>query len=338
MIHDLNCFACRQDSKPTAAFNSNENVKTTNQEESIAIALETPVSDQNEVNETDETAEDEEESFDDDYDEDDDREWDMFEKTEKVVPLGKVGYVIENDGRIRTKHDLTHSQRLNACRVMTMNLSTGDGGGFDMKLNNNVYNSLKTHVRKERRRRARVNEKDEKSTAEGVMDEQSRLQIFKLVNMGILDECNGIVSTGKESNVYHGIGGNVDKKINVGEVAIKVFKTALTEFKNRSMYIRGDHRFNDRLSKQNTYKIIDLWAEKEMHNLNRIKRSGILCPEVVMLRKHILVMSFLGKNGIPSPTLREAIHLTEAQLNTAMEETIDVSENIETKKKLLKLY
>lgn len=288
------------------------------------------VDDSNEVHYDDEYDDDDNDNEVDDDDEDDkderedDREWDMFVKTEKILPLGKVGYVVENDGRIRTKHDLNHSQRMNACRVMTLNLSTGDGGGFDMKLNNNVYNSLKTHVRKEKRRRARVNEKDEKSTAEGVMDEQSRLQIFRLVNMGIIDECNGIISTGKESNVYHGIGGNVDKKINMGEVAIKVFKTTLTEFKNRSSYIRGDHRFNDRLSKSNSHKMIDLWAEKEMHNLSRIQRAGILCPNVVMLRKHILVMSFLGKDGSPSPTLREAIHLNDMQLSSVMEETIEV--------------
>ena len=277
--------------------------------------------------EEDEVKEEEDsvDEVDDDY-LDDDREWDMFEKTERIPSLGKVGYVVEGDGRIRTKHDLNHSSRINACRAMNFsNISTGDGGSFDMKLNNNVYNSLKTHQRKERRRTARLNEKCEKSTAEGVMDENSRLNIFKLVNMGIIDECNGIVSTGKESNVYHGMGCNLEKKINLIEVAIKVFKTTLSEFKNRSSYIRGDYRFKDRLAKQNSRKMISLWAEKEMHNLLRIKRGGILCPDVVMLKKHILVMSFLGKNGNPSPTLREAIHLSDTQLASLMGETIEVS-------------
>ena len=50
------------------------------------------------------------------------------------------------------------------------------------------------------------------------MDEQSKLVLFKLINANILEEVNGIISTGKESNVYHGIGANFEKKIDTGEV------------------------------------------------------------------------------------------------------------------------
>ncbi len=39
------------------------------------------------------------------------------------------------------------------------------------------------------------------------------------------------------------------------EVAIKVFKTTLNEFKNRDKYIRDDFRFRDRFSKQNPRKV-----------------------------------------------------------------------------------
>lgn len=195
-----------------------------------------------------------------------------------------------------------------------------------MKLNNAVYNSLKTHVKKERKRFARLKETtgDQKSTAEGVMDERSRLVLFKLINAKIIDEVNGIISTGKESNVYHGIGANFEKKIDTGEVAIKVFKTRIQEFKNRSSYIKNDYRFNDRLSKSNSHKTIQLWAEKELNNLNRIKKAGILCPYVVMLKKHILVMEFLGQDGVASPTLREATHLNSTQLARAKTQTIDI--------------
>lgn len=60
-----------------------------------------------------------------------------------------------------------------------------------------------------------------------------------------------------------------------------------------------------------------------MHNLNRIKRAGIPCPEVVCLKKHILVMSFIGSNGKCAPTLKEAI-LTMDQLEQAYKETVAV--------------
>jgi RIO kinase 3 len=74
------------------------------------------------------------------------------------------------------------------------------------------------------------------------MDEKSRLLIFKMMNQGILDEVNGAINTGKEAVVYHGVGSNADKEIPQGEVAIKVFKTTLNEFRNREPYIKEDYR------------------------------------------------------------------------------------------------
>jgi len=54
------------------------------------------------------------------------------------------------------------------------------------------------------------------------------------------------------------------------EVAIKVYKTTLNEFKTREKYVHGDHRFSkDDYKKQNPRKIIKMWAMKECANLNR---------------------------------------------------------------------
>jgi len=39
------------------------------------------------------------------------------------------------------------------------------------------------------------------------------------------------------------------------ELAIKIFKTTLSEFKNRDKYIKDDYRFRDRFSKQNPRKV-----------------------------------------------------------------------------------
>lgn len=54
------------------------------------------------------------------------------------------------------------------------------------------------------------------------------------------------------------------------EVAIKVFKTTLMDFKVREKYVHGDHRFSqDDYKKQNPRKIIKMWAMKEVANLKR---------------------------------------------------------------------
>lgn len=39
----------------------------------------------------------------------------------------------------------------------------------------------------------------------------------------------------------------------------------------------------------------------------RMKKAEIPCPEVVLLKKHILVMSFIGKDHVPAPKLKDAM-------------------------------
>ena len=112
------------------------------------------------------------------------------------------------------------------------------------------------------------------------------------------------------------------------ECVVKVFKTTLNEFKTRDKYIREDFRFKERYSKQNPRKIIHLWAEKEMHNLNRMNKVGIPCPHVVLLKKHLLVMSLIGKDGQGAPMLKEVKFNTQDEddmklLQSAYRQTLD---------------
>lgn len=84
-----------------------------------------------------------------------------------------------------------------------------------------------------------------------------------------------------------------------------------------------DYRFKGRFSKQNSHTIINMWAEKEMHNLQRLKKAGILCPEVIVLKKHILVMSFIGKDTVPALKIKE-VKLSDAEWSLAYEDTIQI--------------
>ncbi|KAM4705885.1 serine/threonine-protein kinase RIO3 [Rhinophrynus dorsalis] len=228
-------------------------------------------------------------------------------KADKPTPTPKKGFVGKGKD-ITTKHDEVVCGRKNTARMENFapEFQVGDGIGMDLKLSNHVFNALKQHSISEQRRSARLHDKKEVSTAEKVVDPKTRLQLYKMVNSGLLETINGCVSTGKESVVFHANGGSSEDQEIPAECAIKVFKTTLNEFKNRDKYIKDDYRFKDRFSKLNPRKIIRMWAEKEMHNLKRMQKAGIPCPEVVMLKKHILVMSFIGKDQVPAPTLKEA--------------------------------
>lgn len=66
-----------------------------------------------------------------------------------------------------------------------------------------------------------------------------------------------------------------------------------------------------------------MWAEKEMHNLTRMRAAGMRCPDVVLLKKHVLVMSFIGSGGVPAPKIREAA-LSSAQVQIAYQQVCDM--------------
>lgn len=55
----------------------------------------------------------------------------------------------------------------------------------------------------------------------------------------------------------------------------------------------------------------------------KMQKIGINCPEVVMLKKNILLMSFIGDNNIAAPKLKNAT-LTAAELILAYEEIVDM--------------
>ena len=54
----------------------------------------------------------------------------------------------------------------------------------------------------------------------------------------------------------------------------------------------------------------------------------MLCPEVVLLKKHVLVMSFIGEDMKPAPQLRE-VQLTPSQLESAYQQCIKVGAGVE---------
>lgn len=77
------------------------------------------------------------------------------------------------------------------------------------------------------------------------MDESTRVTLQKAINNGMVESFGGIVATGKEAVVIHATGGTPPEEIQMpipGELAVKVFKTTLNEFKNRQDYIANDYR------------------------------------------------------------------------------------------------
>eukprot|EP00039_Didymoeca_costata_P027421 m.18357 g.18357 ORF g.18357 m.18357 type:complete len:597 (+) comp6292_c0_seq1:146-1936(+) len=213
-------------------------------------------------------------------------------------------------GEIVTKHNAQFEQRRNQQRMQDsfpLSFPCGDVRGKKIRVSNKVYNKLKTKATQSDKARNRVKEKKDFSTSDQALDAKTRLVLYRLVNSGVLDSVNGSVSMGKEAIVFHGTR-HVDPEnpeSATEECAIKVFKTTLTEFKQRQQFLHGDRRYHDRVGRQSARKLVKLWAEKESANLMRMQRGGLNCPNVVTQNKHILVMSFIGTDGRPARKLKE---------------------------------
>ncbi|MFQ5981291.1 MAG: serine protein kinase RIO [Candidatus Heimdallarchaeota archaeon] len=156
------------------------------------------------------------------------------------------------------------------------------------------------YERRVERWRKREKRSEDLTTVEGVLDLPTRQILYKLINSGIIGEFGGALSTGKESTVFHAFAG---PRLEADELAIKVYRTRTLDFRRIQQYIFGDPRFSAR--KRKSHKLMELWAEKEFKNLMRFQEAGVSVPRPFVVKKNVIIMELLGKDGIAAPLLKD---------------------------------
>jgi RIO kinase 1 len=140
----------------------------------------------------------------------------------------------------------------------------------------------------------------ERATVEEVFDQATRLVLYSFLNSGVLYEVHGVVNAGKEARVYWG------KNKEGKELAVKIYLTASAEFKKGMLkYIEGDYRFKG--VKRDTRSLIFAWAQKEFRNLEQASRAKVRVPKPVAVKNNVLVMEFIGEDGVNAPSLKEQL-------------------------------
>lgn len=211
-----------------------------------------------------------------------------------------------------TKHDRDINGRMNALVLQdnATGANTGDLVDASVQIPNPIFNALHRHASQADSRRVRYHGKEDRETRQQVLDPRTRIVLFKMMNAAILSEIHGVISCGKEANVFRAISCDADSG-RTRHLAVKIYKTTLNEFKNRDVYITGGVA---KVSRHNPRKYIALWAEREATALRRMTRAGLPCPRVVELRKHILVLDLIGtESGEPAPQLH-SLHLSLPKL------------------------
>ncbi|MCB2173149.1 serine protein kinase RIO [archaeon] len=140
--------------------------------------------------------------------------------------------------------------------------------------------------------------KEEFRVIEEVFDRLTLKGMNKLLSKGTIDKLHGVVKTGKEARVYYAT--DRDDR----ELAIKIYYTHTAEFRKGMMqYIQGDPRFKK--VRKDTRSMIYTWNQKEFSNLQLCEEAGVNSPRPIEFIRNILVMTFIGEDGIPAPLLRE---------------------------------
>jgi RIO kinase 1 len=151
--------------------------------------------------------------------------------------------------------------------------------------------------------RVRDKEADDFKVRDEVFDELTLKALYRLASTGLIQALGGPISTGKEANVFHAIGQGGR------ELAIKIYRIRTSDFKAMHDYIQGDYRFaNVRKTKKD---VVFAWTKKEFRNLTRARKARVRVPEPLKYRENVLVMQFIGRDGVACPLLKHAVENLE---------------------------
>jgi RIO kinase 1 len=139
---------------------------------------------------------------------------------------------------------------------------------------------------------------DDLQVIEEVFDRLTLQGLLRFFKRGVMTRIHGVVKAGKEARVYYAT--NADGR----ELAVKIYYTHTAEFRKGMMqYIEGDPRFKRVRSSQRA--LIYTWTQKEFNNLQLCEEANVNVPRPIDFYRNILVMTFIGENGISAPLLRE---------------------------------
>ena len=157
---------------------------------------------------------------------------------------------------------------------------------------------LREEKRYEREQLMKEKRSEEYEVLEEVFDKSTLMTVYDLMNKHIIEEIFGVVSAGKEARVYWG------KDAEGNEIAIKIYLTVSAEFKRGKLpYIEGDPRFAH--VRRDTRSLVYAWAQKEFKNLELAYAAKVRVPRPIAVKNNVLVMEFIGKNGVLAPLMKE---------------------------------
>ncbi|MGQ9587698.1 MAG: serine protein kinase RIO [Thermoplasmata archaeon] len=144
--------------------------------------------------------------------------------------------------------------------------------------------------------RIRRKDADDQKSYDEVFDKPNLMVIYKLFSDGVLDRLDFPIATGKEGNVFRA------STRDGGLLAVKIYRTTTSTFRDMAKYIHGDPRFDGLGGRKR--KLIFMWAMKEFLNLKQLYKAGVRVPKPVAQRRNVVVMEYIGNETEPARELR----------------------------------
>ncbi len=139
---------------------------------------------------------------------------------------------------------------------------------------------------------------EEFNVNDAVFDRPTLEGILRLIQKKKVNKIKGVLKAGKEAHLYWGTAPNGT------ELAIKIYYTTTSDFRKGMLkYIEGDPRF--KRIRTDPKSLVYTWTQKEFSNLQLATEGGVNTPRPIDFLKNILVMTFIGADGVPAPILRE---------------------------------
>ncbi len=153
--------------------------------------------------------------------------------------------------------------------------------------------------------RVRTKDAEDFKVRDDVFDRRALMNLYALASKGVIDALGGPISTGKEANIFYAVGKE-------GDLAVKIYRIATSNFKAMQNYLLGDPRFGK--IKGTKRAIITAWTGKEFRNLRRAEEAGVQVPHPITTRENILIMKLVGESDVPAPMLKDRrLDLAEAE-------------------------
>jgi RIO kinase 1 len=152
------------------------------------------------------------------------------------------------------------------------------------------------------RRKARFEdrrkEQDHRKLLDEFFDHPTLVAISRLVTQGQFDQLDYPISTGKEGGVFRATTGDQFRAVKVYRIGNAVFKR---------LPAHALEALRREASMGNYGRLVAAWTRREHTMLRRLFEAEVRCPRPFGYLRNVLVMDFIGTEGLPAPRMRDAV-------------------------------